>query len=149
MQAHAILRYWDARLAQYENEIPLTNDFLQQGRDLGIEDLELETQDITTANYIQDMIQYSKDKLELTIKEAPQHRDKHLKDLGEYYESIGRGPQETIVKNIRRYETIRRTHKKHGNILKPKKKVCLDIYYHQQTQEIGNTSRTQWNCSTI
>ena len=52
------------------------------------------------------MITYSKDKLALTIKEPPQHRDRHLKELGKYYESIGRGSQETIVKNIRRYQKI-------------------------------------------
>ena len=119
MRSHAVVRYWEARQTLHKLEEPMEESFIQNRRDLGIDDLELEGQDITTSNYIQDQVNAAKLKLEIAIKEAPQNRDQYLKDQGEYYESIGKGKAENIIKNIKRHEKIRRTHTKHGSILKP------------------------------
>ena len=125
MQAHSIVRYWEARLSLHEMDLPLDDTFLQQGKELGIDDLEIQGQEESTLLYITDQLEVAKQRGKRTIKEAPELRDRHLKEMGEYYESIGKRTEEKVVKNIRRYEKIRNHHAKHGSVLKPRKTGML------------------------
>ena len=121
----SILRYWENRLSQHDLELPLSQEFVERGRQLGIEDLELQEQDDNTRDYIQDQLDNAKNNKMKDKKNAPKLRAQHQQELAEYYESIGKGKQATIVKQIKKYKQVKRTHAKHGAYLKPKKKGML------------------------
>ena len=82
-RSRRVLYYWQARLRKVKAKviiIPVTEEFLQLGEDLGIDDIGLDHE-----GYIQDQCDWAYQKVKENKKIAQQLRDTFLDELAEHY----------------------------------------------------------------